>query len=265
MTPTVCDFSRSFLTFRLDFEKKPPATVSHQPPYSLNNARIQLECRCRITEKQTGNVQTFVLGASCKTERVGVERDIWTEPNADFAPIFSEDRFLALKTFARAGVEVDLYPPGTGKQSDRQFGVVAEIFDSLRIVVVESPSERLSSPREIVDAVLNNAPLVAQTELDSDRYTAVIEYPVKTINANERDEIYQTDTGPHLFPDLTCEPDNLLKRMELAFSAFNHPDWAEFLVRVPTPIAESVSVYHYSHPVRLDCRNRMYRLSRPQA
>ncbi|MBX3437937.1 MAG: hypothetical protein KF861_10635 [Planctomycetaceae bacterium] len=261
MSHEVCDFARSFLTFRLDFAKKPPATVSHQPPYSLNNARIQLDCRCRITEKQTGTVQTFVLGASCKTERVGVERDIWTEPNADFTPIFSMDRFLALKTFARAGVEVDLYPPGSGKQSDRQLGLIADIFDGFGISFGECDAELLTSPREIVEAVLARSPLVAQTELDSDRYTAMIEYPVKTINANERDGIYQTDTGPHLFPDLTRKPDKLIEGMELAFSAFNCPEWAEFLIRVPTPIAESVHVYHYSRTVRLDCRNRLFRLT----
>ena len=95
------DFSRSFLTFRIDTLNKPPVTASHQPPYSLNNARIQLECRCQIEEKASGNSQAFVLGASCKTERVGVERDIWTEPNADFAPIFSDNGYLNLKSFGR--------------------------------------------------------------------------------------------------------------------------------------------------------------------
>ena len=66
------DFSRSFLTFRIDTEKKPPRTVSHQPPYSLNNARIQLDCRCQISDLASGQSASFVLGASCKTERVGV-------------------------------------------------------------------------------------------------------------------------------------------------------------------------------------------------
>ncbi len=260
MPQPVCDFSRSFVTFRLDFEKKPPATVSHRPPYSLNNARIQLECRCRITDKQTGQVQTFVLGASCKTERVGVDRDIWLVPNADFAPIFCEDRFLTVKTFSQAGMEVDLYPPGSGKQPERQLGNIEDVFDSLRIDIVEQDAEPLASPQEIVEATLRNVPLVAETELGSDRYTAVIEYPIKTMNANERDVIYQTDTGPHLFPDLTCGPEDLLPRMELAFSAFNRPEWTEFLVRVPTPVADSINVYHYSRSIRLDCQNRVFAL-----
>ena len=137
---------------------------------------------------------------------------------------------------------------------------VEDVFDDLRIDVVECEAEQLSSPQEIVEATLKNVPLVAETEIDSDRYRAVIEYPVKTMNANERDAIYQTDTGPHLFPDLSCEPGDLLARMELAFSAFNRPEWTEFLLRVPTPIAESANVYHYSRSIRLDCQNRLFRL-----
>src|SRR4029078_7681605 len=96
------DFSRSFFTFRIDALKKPPKTVSHKPPFSLNNARIPVDCVCEIVEKQTGACQTFILGANCKTERVGVEMDIFTQPNADFVPIVSQEQFLFLKTFDRA-------------------------------------------------------------------------------------------------------------------------------------------------------------------
>ena len=108
------DFARSFLTFRIDTQSRPPQTVSHKPPFSLNNARIQVECRCVVTEIDTGWSETFVLGANCKTERVGVAREIWTEPNADFQPIYSGTRFLNLKTYARRGIGVELYPPGSG-------------------------------------------------------------------------------------------------------------------------------------------------------
>ena len=107
------DFACSFLTFRIDTLAKVPQTVSHPPPFSLNNARIQVECRCVVTETATGWSETFVLGANCKTERVGVERDIWTEPNADFVPVYSSTRFMNLKTYARTGI-------GVGNVSARQ-------------------------------------------------------------------------------------------------------------------------------------------------
>jgi len=85
----------------------------------------------------------------------------------------------------------------------------------------------------------------------------VIEYPIKTINANGRDIVYQPDTGPVLFPDLLRDNNDLIEGFELAFVAFNSESWAEFIVRVPTPITEEVSVYHYSKKMRLDVRNEI--------
>ena len=104
------DFSRSFLSFRIDLLKKPTITGSHKPPYTLNSARIQLDCVCTIREKEGEYEERFVLGANCKTERVGVDEDIWTEPNADFRPILGESDFLAIKTFDQAGKERAIVP-----------------------------------------------------------------------------------------------------------------------------------------------------------
>lgn len=254
------DFSRSFLTFRINTLMKSPITTSHKPPYSLNNARIQIECRCEIREKQTGTSHEFVLGASCKTERVGVERDIFTEPNADFAPIFSRHLFMNLKTFDRADKGVMFYPPERGVQPERQFGKVAEAFESVQIDIHHCEGEALETPEEIVKAVLAKHPAVARTEIEGERYVALIECPVKTMNVNERDMIYQTDTGPVLFPDFSREPEDLIRGFELAFASFNCPMWTEFIVRAKTPVAEGVTVYHYSKRVRVDSRNQVVHL-----
>jgi len=254
------DFNRSFFTFRIDTLVKQPLTVTHKPPFNLNNARIPIECRCVVTEKATDQAQSFVLGASCKTERVGVESDIWLEPNADFCPIFSDDRYLSLKTYSQVGTTMDLFPPGSGSQSDRQTGLIDDTYDSVKIDMTECEGTPLDSAQEIVEAVLANQNLVARTELENDRYHALIEHPVKTINANERDWIYQTDTGPVLFPDLSVEPGEMLTSLELAYSAFNCPDWIEFIVRRVTPTTSDVSVYHYSDAVRCDSRNQMLRI-----
>jgi hypothetical protein len=254
------DFSKSFITWRVDTLVKPPKTVSHKPPFSLNNARVQADCHCEITVKNQGESHVFVLGASCKTERVGVERDIWLDPNADFVPVLSKDHFLAFKTFDRADKGVMFYPPSLGAQPERQVTSASEAFAATRIDVVEVDGELLKTPEQINEAVLSNQRLVAQTEIENDRYTAMLTYPVKTINANERDQIYQTDTGPVLFPDLSLEPRALRDGLELAFSAFNCETWTEFIVRTKTPITGHINVYHYSKSVRLDCQNRIIRL-----
>lgn len=246
------DFARSFLIFRIDYAVKPAETLSHEPPSSLNNARIQLECVCTATDKATGTSQTIVMGASCKTERVGVEKDIWIQPNADFVPCFSRDRYLMIKTYDVAGKEVPFYPPSRGMQPERQAGNVADAFDNLQLNVRRVEGDLLESPREIVAATLDPAghPLVGRVELNEARYRTVLEFPVKTMNASERDLIYQTDTGPVLLPDFARPPDELIDGLELAFVAFNAPDCAEFIVRAPARVADGVEVYHYHEEVR---------------
>jgi hypothetical protein len=256
------DFARSFITFRIDTLKKPPLTVSHKPPFPLNNARVQIDCRLQVAEKSSGAMREFLQGASCKTEQVGVEHDVWLIPNADFVPIFSADRFLTIKTYARIGLEeqVRLYTQKTA-QPDRQLGDVAEAFDSVRRDVTTCSGEVLETAEEIVAATLANEKLNAQTEIENVRYRAVIEYPIKTMNANERDIVYQTDTGPIMYPDLLRAPAELIEGVELAFAAFNGPHWIEFILRVPTEVGGGMRVHHYNKPVRCDgVKNQVVRL-----
>jgi len=249
------DFPISYFTWRTDWEKIPSRTTSSKPHFTLNNARIPIDCRCEIAEKTTGETRDFVLGASCKTERVGAPRDIWTEPNADFIPIFSQDRFMMIKTFDRVGRSVQLYPPTLGQQPERQIGRVADNFDGVRIDIVRREGELLENTEQVVEAVLDNRQLVARTEYEDERYAVTLDYPVKTINANERDGFFQTDTGPVLLPDLSRDPDDLISGFELAFSAFSTADWIEFIIRVPTPLTDEISVYHYSKSLRMDTTN----------
>ena len=127
----VHDFARSSLIFRIDTLIKPPITASHKPPFSLNNARILLESACWITDSRDGHTYRFVEGASCKTERVGVERDIWMLPNADFHPVASDDRILVLKTYARQGDSIPLWPSGT--QNEIQEAPIADAYSGFSI------------------------------------------------------------------------------------------------------------------------------------
>ena len=259
----VLDFPRSFVTWRIDLDELPPATLSHHPPYPMNNSRIHLESRCRILDRETGTTQTFVLGASCKTERVGARSDLFLIPNADFMPVISDDHFMHLKSWARIGTAVERFPPGSGDQPDRLRVPLTGSYVAMRLDLLECEAELLPDAKAICEATLTPDRLVAHTTIRRGRYEATIEYPVKTMNANEREWVYQTDTGPVLFPDLDAAPEDLHERLEVAFEAHNRPDWAEFIVRRPTRVADGVEVYHYSEPVRLDdVEHQMFRIGK---
>lgn len=248
------------MTWRMDTLKKPPKTVTHALPYTVNNARVLIDCVCRIDEIATGNSQEFFLGTSCKTEVVSIEKDIWTVPNADFVPVVTTERFMSVKTFDHADRKVLLYPPELGYQPEKQIVTVEETFDKLTIHVPRVDGELLSETMQVVQAVFDQRPLVARTVLANNRYRATLEFPIQTMNASEREMFYQTDTGPILFPDLSCEPADLMINLELAFVAINRPTHAEFLVRAKTPIDHGIRVWHYSKPVFLEAATEIYAL-----
>ena len=262
----VCDFSRSFLTFRIDAQKHQPITQSHKAALTLNNARIQLDSTCTIEFE--GRQTQYLLGVSCKTERCYVDRDIWTEPNADFCPIVSEDRLLLIKRWDRTEKGVMLHPPTLGPQPQRQVRDVAGTWDKLTLQVRDIEARELTAVNDIIEATLAGLPLVSRTAYTTPAGADVtLEYPIKTMNVNARDHAYQTDTGPIIIP---CEPGDSpnaagdsapddINRLELAFAAHNGPNWIELIINQPTPLVDEIQVHHYSKSIRLDnVRNTVY-------
>src|SRR5262245_61856021 len=130
---TICDFSRSFVTFRIDLLKKAPITVSRTPPFTLNNARLEVECRCRLTPTAGADRRPadYVLSSLCQAEQVNVAENIWHDPPASMCIVVSADEFLVIKSWDRNNRGVMLDPPSLGPQPERQAGKVADAFDKL--------------------------------------------------------------------------------------------------------------------------------------
>jgi len=257
----VTDFYRSFVRFRIDLNITQPRTISQPPPFTLNNARFPLECVCRINKGQGAGAQTveYVLGASCKAEQVHVCENIWHAPAADMCLIAAKDEFLVIKSWDRNDRGVMLSPPTLGPQPERQAGKCSEAFTDMNIDLREVSGQLLTTTEEIVAAVLANRPLVSQTEFAlADGSKVFLEYPVKVINASEREMFYQVDTGPILAPDATAfDGMNAISALRLAFMAHNTLGCTEMLLNVPTEIAPGLSVNHYSKVMKIDAINRM--------
>ena len=96
-------------------------------------------------------------------------------------------------------------------------------------------------------------PIVAQTELyhQETGLRAILEYPVKTMNISVPKKMYQVDTGPVAFPDLTRRTERLVDCLSLAFVAFNAPHTADFVTEQPTPVDpnDPESPSHHRHTI----------------
>jgi hypothetical protein len=239
-------------------------------PTSVLNVRINVDCRCELANRETAERHEFILGAPCKTELVGVERDIWMEPNADFCVVASTEEFLVLKSWARQGMDVAKHPQVSGLPLERQSGLCREAWAAFSINLQSVPGNAVRSIEDIIASTQSDRPLVARIQYDDGPWQVTIDHPVKTMNYSERDGVYQTDTGPILFPDLSAERltrgGRLIDCFDLAYAAFNSAGWAEFIVNVPTPIGSGLSVNHYSKTRRIErTRNELMELIEERA
>ncbi|MDP6112178.1 MAG: hypothetical protein QGF00_10870 [Planctomycetota bacterium] len=215
-----------------------------------NEVRFWIESRTRIIDDQTGQFEDYIQTASCKSERTFAEKDLFQDDNYNFMPIFGPEYSVIFrrKAYLNDGYK-DCVPS-------------SQMWDGQRYHLIE-PAEcvELKSNEEIREATYSMHPIVGQTEI-SDSETgqrAIFEFPVKTMNTRRADDLYQVDTGPLAFPDLTKRHERNVDGISLAFVAFNAPDFADFVVEVPTSLGEGMpEVHHYSELISLPAQNRVY-------
>ena len=252
-----CDFHRSFFWFEVDLSKK-TITVTAKQPVEHIQVRIPLECRCEITDAN-GATTPYILSASCKTEKVAVEQDIWMIPNADFCVVSSLEDFMIVKRWQQCDMSIERESSAMAPHVERQVGLAAEAWASHKLDVVMVDAEELTTDASIVAAVHARRTIVARTEFVLDGGgRCLIEHPVKTINVSDRHMNYQIDTGPVLFPDLSIGHERFIGNFRLAYIAHCRPEWAELVVNVPTSIDGGAQVNHFSRPVRVEGKNTMF-------
>ena len=136
----------------------------------------------------------------------------------------------------------------------REEGLWEGTFSEVSQRLVQAEGRVLNSGEEIVKASMAGKPLVGRLELTSDdgALHAEIEFPIKTMNANDTHWQYQVDTGPIGLPDFSADVDMHIKRLSPAFVAYNVDSSADFVVQQPVASPENGSaVTHYSRPISL--------------
>lgn len=227
-----------------------------------NRVRFWVESHTRITDEVEGRMEDFYQCGACKAEETFAEKNLLRggDLSYDFLPIFGPDYSVIFRRHAAA-------PPDTDYRqiapSDSWWG---KLIYRLREA---APAHVLDSNEAIRKATHVGLPIVVQTEIwnDETRMRAIIEHPVKTMNVHDGRDMYQTDTGPLAFPDLSKRYERMVESLSLAYEAVNAPHFADFLIEVRTPLfvdGRSVcDVYHYSEARSLAAKNTLYCIGDP--
>ena len=95
---------------------------------------------------------------------------------------------------------------------------------------------------------------------------AELEYPIKTLNVRFTPDVYQVDTGPVLFPDLSRRCACWADYVHLAFVAYETrtADHADFILEVATPVSAAAAaprVLHFTRHLSRPAVNSLWRLA----
>ena len=221
-------------------------------PSTSNAVRFWVESRTILFDDRAGSTREILQCGSCKSENTFHKQDLFKKDNYNFMPIVAGNdvlfinRFIDVRRVYKQHIKAE---EAFGKPNPK-------LHYGARVT-------ELRTFEEIRDANATDVPLAAQTEItdEASGLRCVMEYPIKTMNVSIDKSIWQVDTGPVVFPDLTKRFDPLLECVRLAFAAFNAPDFCDFVIEQPTPIVrdgkEACEVYHYSNPVSFPAKNRV--------
>jgi hypothetical protein len=231
---TCLDYGRSFICNTANF----------------NRVRFWVESRTVLID---GGTRTeFYQCGSCKSENTFGEKDLFYADNYDFLPILGEGHWLVFRRTARLNPNYRSI-----KRVEEMWGPPQLKLREARKVTVLDTWEKI---RDVSAAAV---PIISRTEL-ADGQTglkAIIEAPVKTLNISIDKSMYQVDTGPVAYPDLSQRYEPRIDCIKLAFVAFNAPHFADFVVEQPTTVIEdgreTCQIHHYSNPFSMPAMNTL--------
>lgn len=216
----------------------------------VNSLRLWIESRVTFIDEAAGKAIEYYQCAACKSEDTFATRSLFYDDNYDFTPIYGDGQWLIFRRKNRV----------TGDYRRIQKLETVWGIPNLRLAWGRNVRQ-LTTWEEIRDTTNSPTPIVAQTELSDSRtgLRAVIECPVKTMNISHEKRMYQVDTGPVAFPDLSQQFADPMQCLSLAFVAFNVPHFADFVIEQPTPVVEDgvekCRIMHYSAPISRPARN----------
>jgi hypothetical protein len=220
---------------------------------SWNRVRFQVESRARVFKDREGTYEDFYQCASCKGEQTFATHDLFSPDNFDFLVVFGPTNSIQFRRTARLNPEY------------RVVSKNKKLWEDHMVSLREPRSTRLLSTTEAIrEATHEGLRLVAQTEIANPAIglRTILEFPIKTINIHDKKNLYQVDTGPLAYPDLSQTYTRLVDSISLAFVAFNKPTTADFIIEDEAPILyfgrEVTRVHHYCRTVSVSTQNRIF-------
>jgi hypothetical protein len=206
--------------------------VSFFGPQRDDGARVPIDAACTLIDESSDYEDTFYLIAPCRSEGMYKDDRLFFMPNWDWRAIFNASERVILRKYWES-------EPDNVSDLSR----LAQYGDGLGAIVQlkhHSETRPLTEYTQVVEEALGTRPIVARTEIfgPDRRVRAILEYPVRTMNARTTPPRFQVDTGPLIVPNFESEAEHAIERFDVAHVGYNVYDKAEFILRRPVAVQQ---------------------------
>jgi hypothetical protein len=237
------DYDKSFFWFTINTDQM---------------TRILIDARTLVKDEKTGATEELFLITACQGERMWVKGRLIQDPPYEFVGVMSEKDMVINRVWAS-------HQPGRVMEFD--YKAMYPYFNKITFnLKVHGKVKKLVTLKEQTDAIKADKVMVCRTKVKSadGRYSAVMEYPLKTVNLLISNDSVQVDTGPILAPvwaDANWgQPlsGRMIEHFRQAYIVYNTQAEADMTLRVPTDVGNGVRALHYSHYLKTAAENELF-------
>jgi len=189
---------------------------------AVNRVRMQFDATCTLANEKTGHTDDLFLLWPYRDEYKIVTENLFQVPNGEARLVCGREYCVPISS-----------RPSNEREDLKRLKLSDRFRDySIQIRTFQEP-QTLTTEDEIIKATMAEHIMNART-MYRDRQRGVrvtLEFPVKLINLQQKEKLFQVCMGPVLLPDLVTWDGISVDRVFLAEVAFSGFDYVEFALR----------------------------------
>ena len=227
------DFGRSYFTWKSHPWQRDPY-YKYQGGFvgrigAVHQVRIQLEAACTLTHSETGQRDELFLLTPCRAEYTIVTENFFQIPNGEFRVVFGREHGVPLA-----------YKSTSQPDQLKRYKIAEQFADfSMKVRSVDG-ARTLTAPQEVIAATMADDLMNGRTTYRDEEtgVQVILEFPIKLINLQQDEKLFQVCMGWVPLPDLTTWDGISVNRVFLADIAFRGLDYMEFLLLQRVEVAQ---------------------------